>query len=229
MPKVYVCFTARDRSIAEIIGKRLELTAEVGTVLNQIPAGTLPMNWEAGNDEDGIILLLSRDAVPPRTSRAEWEELLLHVQQSRTPAIIGVVLEDCAYPALLNRHHVVRWQQEATLTALQEWTIRLHCDQPGEFIPAVQPHFENRDSELRVLSDALAKQPGAMVITGPQHAGKTSLAVEFARRSMPLFRRQIWLSCRDRSVLCIKSELAGYGLAPDSPPSRILIVLDGLQ
>ena len=68
--------------------------------------------------------------------------------------------------------------------------------------------FQGRDGELETLCTLLADTPGMAVLEADAGAGKTALAIEFARRHHEEFDALFWLTCGSRSAAALAGDLA---------------------
>ncbi|MGC4053109.1 MAG: toll/interleukin-1 receptor domain-containing protein [Paludibaculum sp.] len=250
MLNLFLCYAPGDRAVAQTLARRLEGGAECRVTLEELgPAvgSTVAAAWDGGVGNDAILLVLSKQAVPERASRADWAELLAHVESNEDPPVACVLAEDCPHPALLERRRFFRWSDEPLemLRALERWVVSLHPrDAATPFSLAALPEFEGRDEELEKLRQALVDRCGTAVIRGrAAGSGKTWLAHEFARRSGAHFRDALWIQCGDRPLSMIAGELAWQlGIAAEGTAEsllaavgetvrshRVLVVLDDVR
>jgi hypothetical protein len=64
------------------------------------------------------------------------------------------------------------------------------------------------EAEMKILRDALADTSETVVVFGPERSGKTTLALEFARRHEDDFEWMVWLSAAGRPLVEIAGDFA---------------------
>lgn len=226
---LFICHAPQDRLVAEHIAAALE-QVEVRAFLEACgpeQGQTVADAWECALNSAGVLLLLSRSAVPAAATRERWRSLLDHMTRGGQPAIAGVAVEECAFPALLARKHFFDWNMGAprTLRAIRQWAIALHpADLLPPFDPAPQPWFEGRRDELDLLWDRLADRPGSLaLVQNEAGSGKSALAHQFAFEARAEFRDVLWIDAADRSAAALAGSLASLlGVKLAGPLSEAL-------
>lgn len=209
MLRIQVIYDAAREAAAEELCSRLERGAECNVRLQEAPPHGLIECWDEGLDSQAIIVLLSSGLVPPQATREAWEPVLEHVEKRQQPEVAFVELEACAYPKLLERQRLLRWDGESVETprALIRWVVGLREGESHGFEIAKQPYFTGRQTELGQMMQMLVDGSGALALHGPNGIGKTALAQEFARLAAPSFRDVIWLECGQRPARALAGEL----------------------
>jgi len=103
----------------------------------------------------------------------------------------------------------LRQNRLAAFRAIKRWLMSLSpVPRQAPFSAARQPSFKGRDAEMETLCTLLADAPGVAVLEAAEGAGKTTLAVEFARRHREDFDAVFWLTCGSRSAAALGGDLA---------------------
>lgn len=157
---VSVVFAPADRPAAERLATHLELAAQARVWLEEVSA-PVSETWDQGMSSAGVIILLSPDSVPARSSRTDWEELLAH---TGTPPVARLLVQPCRYPPLLERNLFFRWSDTDILRQLHRWVIGLFRE---ERRPPGAAHCQDRDDDLW---KELVDRPGTMRIDSAAQA-----------------------------------------------------------
>ncbi|MEO7144590.1 MAG: ATP-binding protein [Bryobacteraceae bacterium] len=244
---VFLVHAAADAAAAAELAGFLERGARVQPLVTEGrigPEDTLVSKMEEAQTADVIMAMLSPGSVCDPWRREEWVPVFQ--DQPREAGIeVGIVLARSAkFPDLLRRKNFFDLTADAAAArrAMKRWLLSLRPPaRTAAFAPGKLPHLKGRDREMDALRGALADAPGCAVLVGAGRAGKTALALEFARLHEEDFEWLVWLSCKARSIeeiaggladqfdLRLEGELASNlaELRRIAAESRCLIVLDG--
>ncbi|HUE21351.1 MAG TPA: toll/interleukin-1 receptor domain-containing protein [Bryobacteraceae bacterium] len=215
MLKVFPCYCTQDREIVHELAAFLERGAAVEVLLEEgemSPGGDLTAKVEEGLAADVVLALLSPESVPPRWALERWKSVFWEQAAEAGTAVATLLCRDAKFPDLLRRKHYfdVRRDRLAAFRAIKRWLMSLSpLPRKAPFAPARQPSFQGRDAELETLCTLLADSPGVAALQAAAGAGKTALAVEFARRHQEDFDAVFWLTCGSRSAAALAGDLAG--------------------
>src|SRR5579862_8257665 len=214
MSKVFPCYSAVDRELVRELAGFLERGTGVEVLLEEgeMPAGAdLIAKVEEGLSADVALVVLSPEAVPARWVLERWKSVFWE-QAAEVGTHVGILLcRDAKFPDLLRRKHFFDLRQDRLggFRAIKRWLISLSpLPEKAPFIPAKQPAFGGREAELETLCCLLADAPGMAVVEAGPGAGKTALALEFARRHREDFDAVFWLTCGTRSAAALAGDLA---------------------
>jgi hypothetical protein len=214
MPKVFPCYSTPDRELVHELAAFLERGAGVEVLLEEgemHPGGDLIAKVEEGLSADVVLVLLSPEAVPPRWVLERWKSVFWEQAAEVGTALATLLCRDAKFPDLLRRKNFfdLRQNRLAAFRAIKRWLMSLSpLPRKAPFAPARQPSFHGRDAESETLCTLLADTPGIAVLEGAAGAGKTALAVEFARRHREDFDAVFWLTCGSRSAAALAGDLA---------------------
>jgi hypothetical protein len=225
MPKVFPCYSTPDRELVHELAAFLERGAGVEVLLEEgemQPGGDLIAKVEEGLSADVVLVLLSPEAVPPRWVLERWKSVFWEQAAEVGTALATLLCRDAKFPDLLRRKNFfdLRHNRLTAFRAIKRWLMSLSpLPQKAPFAPARQPSFNGRDTELETLCTLLADTPGMAVLEGAEAAacaGKTALALEFARRHQEDFDAVFWLTCGSRSAAALAGDLAAqFGVRLD--------------
>jgi len=214
MLKVFPCYSTSDREMVCQLAAFLERGAGVEVLLEEgevPPGGDLIAKVEEGLAADVVLVLLSPEAVPPRWVLERWKSVFWE-QAAEVGTSLGTMLcRDAKFPDLLRRKNFfdLRQNRLAAFRAIKRWLMGLSpLPREAPFAPAPQPSFRGRDAELEALCALLADAPGMAVLEAAAGAGKTALALEFARRHQEDFDAVFWLTCGSRTAAALAGDLA---------------------
>jgi hypothetical protein len=214
MPKVFPCYSTPDRELVHELAAFLEHGAGVEVLLEEgemQPGADLIAKVEEGLSADVVLVLLSPAAVPPRWVLERWKSVFWEQAAEVGTALATLLCRDAKFPDLLRRKNFfdLRQNRLAAFRAIKRWLMSLSpLPQNAPFAPARQPSFNGRDAELETLCTLLADTPGMAVLQGAAGAGKTALALEFARRHQEDFDAVFWLTCGARTAAALAGDLA---------------------
>jgi hypothetical protein len=216
MPKVFPCFSTPDRELVHELAAFLERGAGVEVLLEEgemHPGGDLIAKVEEGLSADVVLVLLSPEAVPARWPLDRWKSVFWEQAAEAGTALATLLCRDSKFPDLLRRKNFfdLRHNRLAAFRGIKRWLMSLSpLPRNAPFAAARQPAFQGRDAELETLCTLLADTPGMAVLqdAGAAGAGKTALAVEFARRHREDFDAIFWLTCGSRTAAALAGDLA---------------------
>ena len=214
MPNVFPCYATPDRALVYELAAFLERGAGVEVLLEEgemQPGADLIAKVEEGLSADVVLVLLSPEAVPQRWPLERWKSVFWEQAAELGTALATLLCRDSKFPDLLRRKNFfdLRQNRLAAFRAIKRWLMSLSPLSPNApFAPARQPSFHGRDAELETLCTLLADTPGMAMLEGGAGAGKTSLAVEFARRHREDFDAVFWLTCGSRTAAALAGDLA---------------------
>lgn len=214
MPKVFPCYSTSDRELARELAAFLERGTGVEVLLEEgemQPGADLIAKVEEGLSADVVLVLLSPEAVPARWVLERWKSVFWEQAAEMGTALATVLCRDSKFPDLLRRKNFfdLRQNRLAAFRAIKRWLMSLSpLPRKAPFAPARQPSFTGRDAELETLCIMLADTPGLAVVEAGPGAGKTALAVEFARRHQEDFDAVFWLTCGSRAAAALAGDLA---------------------
>jgi len=214
MPKVFPCYSTPDRELVHELAAFLERGAGVEVLLEEgamEPGEDLIAKVEEGLSADIVLVLLSPEAVPPRWVLERWKSVFWEQAAEVGTSLATVLCHDSKFPDLLRRKNFfdLRQNRLAGFRTIKRWLMTLSpLPQQAPFGPARQPSFSGREAELEALCARLADTPGMAVLEAAAGAGKTALALEFARRHQQDFDAVFWLTCGSRSAAALAGDLA---------------------
>ena len=214
MRKVFPCYSTPDRELVHELAAFLERGGGVEVLLEEgeIQAGgDLIAKVEEGLAADVVLVLLSPEAVPARWVLERWKSVFWEQAAGVGTALATLLCRDAKFPDLLRRKNFfdLRQNRLAAFRAIKRWLMGLSpLPQKAPFSPARQPLFNGREAELEKLCALLADTPGMAVLESAAGAGKTALALEFARRHQEDFDAVFWLTCGPRSAAALAGDMA---------------------
>ena len=214
MPKIFPCYATPDRELVHELAAFLERGCGVEVLVEEgemETGGDLIAKVEEGLSADVVLVLLSHEAVPPRWVLERWKSVFWDQAAEVGTALATVLCRDAKFPDLLRRKNFfdLRQNRLAAFRGIKRWLMSLApVPRQAPFAPARQPAFKGRDAELETLCTLLADTPGMAALEGGAGAGKTALALEFARRHREDFDAVFWLTCGSRSATALAGDLA---------------------
>ena len=214
MLKVFPCYATPDRELVHELAAFLECGAGVEVLFEEgelQPGGDLVAKVEEGLSADVVLVLISPESVPQKWILERWKPVFWDQAAEVGTSIATLFCRDAKFPDLLRRKNFfdLRQHRLATFRLIKRWLLSL-APVPGNapFSPARQPCFEGRAAELETLCALLADAPGMAAIEAAPGAGKTALAVQFARLHREDFDALFWLTCGSRSAAALAGDLA---------------------
>lgn len=194
---VFPCYAQADREAAAAVATFLERGADVRVFLDEgaMPSGAdLAAKAREARMADLAILLFSRNSLPPRWPRAQWEDALVNEPAAEGVRIAFARLDDCVPPAVLKPRFELAGLATHGLRALKRWVRNPE-------LPA-QPAAAY-GADLEVLGIALADRTGAETVTDAETAR------EFARFFHHDFDAVLRLEdCAHRTPAALAGDLA---------------------
>ncbi len=201
-PSLSICFAPADREIAQRIAAFIERGADVRVLLDGgelRPGEDLAEKARQSLGSDMVLVLFSRQSMPPRWPRAEWEGALVNEPAEAGVRIGFVRCDDCVPPRVL-----APLFEAGALRSIKRWA-RGHLPSPqGD---------NSHDGDIEVLGIAIADRPGA------ESADSEDIARGFLRAFRQDFDDVIELECGARSLAALVGELGaqlGLRLEGDS-------------
>ncbi len=169
-PTLFPCYAPADRETARRIAQFLHRGADVRIFLEEgeLREGEdLAAKAREGRVADMVLVLFSRESLPPRWPRAVWEAPLVTEPAADDVRIAFVRCDDCTPPKVLAPMFDVR-----RLRDIKRWVRRS---------PAVDHPEPEHAVDAEVLALDIADRPGVETIHN------AALAAEFARAFAPDF------------------------------------------
>ena len=221
---IFPCYAAADRDLAERLAALLERGADVRVFLDegQMPEGAdLAEKAREARMADIVLVLFSRNSMPSRWPRAQWEDALVKEPAAEGVRIAFLKCDDCIPPRVLTpMFDAVR------LRDVKRWVRGIEAGEP----PAAE--FA---ADLEVLGIAIADRPGTETVPS------IALAREFVRAFSADFDAVFHLDCATGTLADMAGDLAWQvGLNPEGELAgnlehlrifcearRFLVVLEG--
>jgi hypothetical protein len=198
---VFPCYAEADYEIAARVAAFLERGADVRVFLDEgrmAPGENLAEKAREARTADTIVVLFSRQSLPPRWPRAQWEDALVKEPAAEGVRIAFLRLDDCVPPRVLQPRFDMGESSLAGLRALKRWVRRAS----GDLAAASTPRVPDQALELELLAIALADRPGSDV------ALSLDLALDFADAFRQDFDAILRLECGGRSLAALAGDLA---------------------
>ena len=223
-PTIFPCYAAADRTIAERLAALLEKGSDIRVFLDEgqmAEGGDLSEKTREGLMADIVLVLFSRNSMPSRWPRAQWEDALVKEPEAQGVRIAFLKCDDCVPPRVLTPMF------DATrLRDVKRWVRRSATGEP----PAAE-----FSADLEVLGIAIADRPGVETVAS------VALAREFARSFGADFDATLHVDCATGTLADMAGDLAWQvGLRLDGELSvnlehmrvfcaarRFLVVLEG--
>jgi hypothetical protein len=199
-PTLFPCYAPGDRAIAAAVATFLERGADVRVFLDDgeiRPGEDLIGKARDARQADLVLVFFSRESMPSRWARAQWEAALLTEPAAEDVRIAFVRCDDCAPPAVLKPRFDLAGLPLKALRELKRWVRRrggLSISPPSSTTPA-------NEADIEILAIALADRSG--VETVPTF----DLASEFAVAYRHDFDEVIILDCAGRSTTALAGDL----------------------
>jgi TIR domain len=233
-PAVFLAYAAADRQIAAGIAAFLERGADVRVFVEEgemQPGEDLAAKAREGRMADVVLVLFSRNGMPSRWPRAQWEGPLVTEPAAEGVRIGFVKCDDCVPPRVLAPLFECEGLNLRGLRKLKRW-VR---DRAATYGP---PAFSNTGhaADLEILGIAIADRPGTETVES------AALAFEFVQAYREDFDEVFRLESGGRTLAALAGDLAaqlGMLLEGDVPSNlerlrgfcserRFLVLLDGV-
>jgi hypothetical protein len=196
-PTVFPCYAPADRAMAAAIAALVEGVGDARVFLEEGALGAgddLAAKAREARVADVVLVLFSRESLPPRWGRAQWEDALVKEPAAEGVRIGFVICDDCIPPRVLAPRfdgRTVEGRRE-----LKRW-IRNR-----EYVPRASTASTDQRGDLGILGIALADRPGVETVA------EASLAFEFADAFRDDFDEVLRLECGERTRTALAGELA---------------------
>jgi TIR domain len=189
-PSLFLCYAPADRDTAQRIAVFVERGADVRVLLDggeMQPGEDLAEKTRQALGSDTALVLFSRDSLPPRWPRAQWEGALVNEPAEAGVRIAFVRCDTCVPPKVL-----APMFEANALRAIKRWA-RGH-------MPAPQGDRAH-DGDLEALGIAIADRPGA------ETAADETTAHRFIRAFQHDFDAVLELECGKRTPAALTGDL----------------------
>ena len=189
---VFPCYAAADRPLAERLVALLDRGADVRIFLDEgelQPGGDLAEKAREGRMADVVIVFFSRDSLPSRWPRAQWEGALVTEPAADGVRIAFVRCGDCNPPKVLTPMF-----DASRLRDVKRWVRG-----GGSLSEAPAAEFS---ADLEVLGIAIADRPGSETVD------RIALAREFARCFRSDFDAVVHVDCVNGTLADMAGDLA---------------------
>ncbi len=198
---VFPCYAPEDRTVAAALAEFLERGADVEVLLDdgEIRAGEdLISKARDARTADVVLVLFSRNSMPARWARAQWEGALVNEPKEENVRIAFVRCDDCNPPAVLQPRFEVAGLRLGGLRDVKRW-VR---DRRASWTPPEEPRNSDHAGYLEDLGIAIADR------TGVSSTATAALAYEFVRAFGEDFDEIFRLECAGRSLAALTGDLA---------------------
>ncbi len=198
---VFPCYSPEDRATAAALAEFLERGADVEVLLGEgeiRPGEDLVSKARDARTADAVLVLFSRNSIPPRWPRAQWEGALVNEPREEGVRIAFVRCDDCNPPAVLKERFELAGLRRSGLREVKRW-LRARG---ASWAPPEEPRDLDHAGYLEDLGISLADRAGVSTAAG------AGLAYEFARAYCEDFDEIFRLECGGRSVAALAGDLA---------------------
>lgn len=188
---VFPCYAAAERAIAERLAALLERASDVRVFLEEGQMATgadLAEKAREGRMADIVLVLFSRNSMPSRWPRAQWEDALVKEPEAEGVRIAFVKCDDCIPPRVLTPLF-----DASRLRDVKRWVRRPELGAP----PAAR-----YTPDLEVLGIAIADRPGVETVRSIELAG------EFAHGFGGDFDAVLTVDCANGTLADMAGDLA---------------------
>lgn len=198
---VFPCYAPEDRAAAAALAAFLERGADVDVLLEEGEIRTgedMVSKARDARTADVVLVLFSRNSIPPRWPRAQWEDALVNEPNQEGVRIAFVRCDDCNPPAVLQPRFELAGLRRAGLREVKRW-LRARG---ASWAPPDEPRDLDHAGYLEDLGIAIADRAGVSKAAG------AGLAYEFARAYREDFDEIFRLECGGRSLAALAGDLA---------------------
>ena len=188
---IFPCYAVADRALAERLAALLERGADVRIFLEEgelKPGADLAEKAREGRMADIVIVLFSRESMPSRWARAQWEGPLVTEPAEEGVRIAFLKCDDCIPPRVLTPMF-----EASRLRDVKRWVRGSVASEPAsaEF-----------SADLEVLGIAIADRPGVETVE------RIALAREFVRCFRGDFDAVLHVDCVTGTLADMAGDLA---------------------
>ena len=190
---VFPCYVAADRELAVQTADFLQRGADVRVFLEEgeMPGGSdLAEKTREARTAEIVLVFFSRNSLPPRWPRAQWEDALVNEPAAENVRIAFLKCDDCLPPKVLPNQFDLSTRRLDGWRALKRW-IRAG---PGSYTPP--------RSEVELIAMAVADRPGMEMVDS------LALAEETLHACAADFDATIRLHCPGRTLTALAGDLA---------------------
>jgi hypothetical protein len=211
MQEIFVCCAAGDAGLAEAVASELRLFDAVTVLVEPCETGELPYACEAAAGADGLVLLITPEAVPRQVTREVWAPVLQW--QERAPgSLFCLSASGASYPALL-RAACTPVESGNWPAALRRWVVALGEPEDGRRFEPVG--FEDQDEFRDVIWIPCAGREEVSVQEDLRHAAdgrRVLIVLDDPREGLPLppLTREV-----------VRRQTEGGGLAAGEVPAVV--------
>ena len=198
---VFPCYAPEDRAAASALAGFLERGADVEVLLDEgeiRPGEDMVSKARDARTADVVLVLFSRNSIPPRWPRAQWEGALVNEPREEGVRIAFVRCDDCNPPTVLQPRFELAGLRGAGLREVKRW-LRARG---ASWTPPDEPRDLDHAGYLEDLGIAIADRAGVSTAAG------VGLAYEFARAYREDFDEIFRLECGGRSIAALAGDLA---------------------
>jgi hypothetical protein len=197
---VFPCYAEADREKAAGVAAFLERGADVRVFLEEgclAPGQGLAEKAREARMADTVLVLFSRQSLPPRWPRAQWEDALVKEPAAEGVRIGFLRLDDCVPPKVLEPRFDIGDLSQAGLRAMKRWVRRATRDPERPPVPRVP----GAELDVELLGIALADRAGSDAVP------TLDLALDFADEFRGDFDAILRLECGGRSAAALAGDL----------------------
>lgn len=190
---VFPCYSAADREVVAQTADFLQKGADVRLFLEEgeiAEGGDLAEKAREARSADIILVFFSRNSLPPRWPRSQWEDALVNEPAAENVRIAFLRCDDCNPPKVLGNQFDLTGRRLDGLRALKRW-IR------GDSSQYVAP-----GPDAEVVAIAVADRPGMEIVD------RITLAEETMRVCAGDFDAVARLHCPGRTLTALAGDLA---------------------
>jgi len=190
-PTVFPCYAISDRDIAERLAALIERGSDIRVFLEEGQMGDgddLAAKVREARMADVVLVLFSRNSLPSRWPRAQWEDALVKEPEAEGVRIAYLKCDDCIPPKVLTPLF-----EASQLREVKRW---IRGGVPGE---TPSPQFA---ADVEVLGIALADRPGCETV---EHL---ALVREFTSCFRGDFDAVLQLDCASGTLADMAGDLA---------------------
>lgn len=189
---IFPCYAAADRELAAQTVDFLQKGADVRVFLSdgEMPAGgDLAEKAREARAAEIALVFFSRNSLPPRWPRAQWEDALVNEPAAEGIRIAFLKCDDCNPPKVLQNQFDLTGRRLDGLRALKRW------------IRGASGSYTLPGPEVEVIAMAIADRPGVEIIDS------LALAEETLRACAADFDATLRLHCPGRSLTALAGDL----------------------